>query len=108
MAGTSPNKSGHDDEGGRLVKAIVIVDLTLVDLRADNSAVVDPTRTYADRTARGSARTPEGSGDMGTGYDCSDVKGHTAARSISSVQRQWRRRAAWSLQRARFVDLFYA
>src|SRR5438552_3704142 len=37
------------------------VDLTLVDLKSDNSAVLDPTKTYADCTAPASARTPEGS-----------------------------------------------
>ena len=28
--------------------------------------------------------------DMGTGYDCSDAKGHTAAASITPSQRRWR------------------
>ena len=36
------------------------------------------------------ARAPEGSVDMGTGYDCSDVKAHTAAKSITPAQRRWR------------------
>jgi D-alanyl-D-alanine dipeptidase len=66
------------------------VDLTLVDLRADNSAVFDPAKTYADCTAPAAARAPEGSVDMGTGYDCSDVRGHTAAVSITPTQRRWR------------------
>ena len=57
------------------------LDLTLVDLTADNSASFDPAKTYADCTAPESARAPEGSVDMGTGYDCSDVKANTAARS---------------------------
>jgi zinc D-Ala-D-Ala dipeptidase len=104
MAGTSPNKSGHDDERGRFVKAIVIVDLTLVDLRADNSAVFDPIKTYANCTAPASARTPEGSVDMRTGYDCSDVKAHTAARSISSAQRRWREKLVLAMTRLGFVN----
>ena len=66
------------------------VDLTLVDLKADHSPQFDPDKSYADCTAPASARAPEGSVDMGTGYDCSDVKAHTAARSITSVQRRWR------------------
>jgi D-alanyl-D-alanine dipeptidase len=41
------------------------VDLTLVDLKADNSAVFDPAKTYADCTAPADARAPEGSVDMG-------------------------------------------
>ena len=55
------------------------LDLTLVDLTADNSAAFDPNKTYADCTAPVEARAPEGSVDMGTGYDCTDLKGHTAA-----------------------------
>src|SRR5258707_7125065 len=66
------------------------VDLTLVDLKADNSAVLDPNKAYADCTAPVSARIPEASVDMGTGYDCADVKAHTAARSITPGQRRGR------------------
>jgi zinc D-Ala-D-Ala dipeptidase len=51
------------------------VDLTRVDLKADNSSMFDPSRNYADCTVPLTERTPEGSVDMGTGYDCSDVKG---------------------------------
>ena len=51
------------------------VDLTLVDLKADPSAAFDPDRAYADCTAPVDARAPEGSVDMGTGYDCSDRQG---------------------------------
>ena len=66
------------------------LDLTLVDLSADNSVAFDPAKTYADCTAAVGARAPEGSIDMGTGYDCTDPKGHTAARSITPEQRRWR------------------
>ena len=51
------------------------LDLTLVDLKADNSGKYDPSRTYADCTAPVEARAPEGSIDMGTGYDCTDKIG---------------------------------
>jgi D-alanyl-D-alanine dipeptidase len=67
------------------------VDLTLVDLTADNSAAFDARKSYADCIAPVESRVPEGSVDMGTGYDCSDVKAHTAAKSITPAQR--RRRA---------------
>ncbi len=66
------------------------LDLTLVDLKADNSATFDSHKAYADCTAAASARAPEGSVDMGTGYDCSDVKAHTAASAITPAQRRWR------------------
>src|SRR6266700_6460654 len=66
------------------------VDLSLVDLKADNSAAFDPAKPYADCTANVNLRAPEGSVDMGTGYDCSDVKAHTAAKPITAAQRRWR------------------
>jgi D-alanyl-D-alanine dipeptidase len=50
------------------------LDLTLVDLRADNSARIDPAKSYADCTAPAAARLPEGSVDMGTGYDCTPYR----------------------------------
>jgi D-alanyl-D-alanine dipeptidase len=80
------------------------VDLTLVDLKADNSAVFDPRKAYADCTAPAPARAPEGSVDMGTGYDCSDLKAHTAAKSITSVQRRWREKLVLLMARRGFVN----
>ena len=80
------------------------LDLTLVDLKADNSAKYDPSRTYADCTAPVEARAPEGSVDMGTGYDCTDTKGHTAAPSITAEQRSWRKRLVAAMARQGFVN----
>ena len=80
------------------------VDLTLVDLTADNSGKFDPARAYADCTAPAAVRAPEGSVDMGTGYDCSDPKGHTAARSITPSQRRWRTRLVAAMAGQGFVN----
>jgi D-alanyl-D-alanine dipeptidase len=80
------------------------IDLTLVDLKADNSAAFDPNKAYADCTAAASARVPEGSVDMGTGYDCSDVKAHTAARSITPAQRRWRNLLIGAMTKQGFVN----
>lgn len=80
------------------------LDLTLVDLAADNSAAFDPAKTYADCTASENVRAPEGSVDMGTGYDCTDVKGHTAARSITPAQRRWRNLLTASMAKQGFVN----
>jgi D-alanyl-D-alanine dipeptidase len=80
------------------------VDLTLVDLRADNSAIFDPTKAYADCTAPAATRAPEGSVDMGTGYDCSDLKGHTATASITPSQRRWRNLLVAAMARQGFVN----
>ena len=80
------------------------LDLTLVDLTADNSAAFDPNKTYADCTAPVEARAPEGSVDMGTGYDCTDPKGHTAASSITPAQRRWRNLLVAAMARQGFVN----
>jgi zinc D-Ala-D-Ala dipeptidase len=80
------------------------IDLTLVDLTADNSLRFDPDKPYADCTADASARAPEASVDMGTGYDCSDVKAHTAARSITPVQRRWRNLLVTAMSRQGFMN----
>ena len=82
------------------------LDLTLVDLTADNSATFDPTRTYADCTAVVAARAPEGSIDMGTGYDCTDLKGHTASSAITPEQRHWRQELAAAMRSQGFVNYF--
>jgi zinc D-Ala-D-Ala dipeptidase len=80
------------------------LDLTLVDLTADNSVKFDPAKDYADCTAPAAARAPEGSVDMGTGYDCSDPKGHTSAGSITPAQRRWRSRLVARMSGQGFVN----
>jgi zinc D-Ala-D-Ala dipeptidase len=80
------------------------VDLTLVDLKAGPSAAFDADRAYADCTASVDARAPEDSVDMGTGYDCSDPKAHTAALSITAAQRRWRNLLVSAMGRQGFVN----
>jgi D-alanyl-D-alanine dipeptidase len=80
------------------------VDLTLVDLNADNSSQFDPNKAYADCTADAGARAPEASVDMGTGYDCSDVKAHTRARPITPDQRRWRNVLVAAMAKQGFVN----
>ncbi|WP_376698615.1 M15 family metallopeptidase [Bradyrhizobium aeschynomenes] len=80
------------------------LDLTLVDLAADNSAAFDPAKDYADCTAPAALRAPEGSVDMGTGYDCSDVKAHTAAQNLTPQQRRWRNELVTVMARQGFVN----
>jgi D-alanyl-D-alanine dipeptidase len=82
------------------------LDLTLVDLSADNSTSFDPTKSYADCTAPAEARAPEGSVDMGTGYDCSDVKANTRAASITPAQRKWRDTLKAAMAKQGFVNYF--
>ena len=80
------------------------LDLTLVDLSADNSATFDPARSYADCTAPAEKRAPEGSIDMGTGYDCTDLKGHTNSNAITPEQRRWRRELVSIMASQGFVN----
>jgi len=80
------------------------VDLTLVDLKADHSAVFDPNKKYADCTAPASARAPEASVDMGTGYDCSDLMAHTAAKSVTPAQRRSRNMLVAAMAQQGFVN----
>jgi D-alanyl-D-alanine dipeptidase len=80
------------------------VDLTLVDLNADNSPQFDPNKVYADCTAPANARAPEASVDMGTGYDCSDLKAHARARSVTPEQRRWRNLLVAAMAKQGFVN----
>lgn len=80
------------------------VDLTVVDLAADNSAAFDPKADYADCTAAATRRAPEGSVDMGTGYDCSDNKAHTASPAITAEQRKWRQTLVAAMRKQGFVN----
>jgi D-alanyl-D-alanine dipeptidase len=80
------------------------IDLTLVDLSADNSARFDPDKAYSDCTAPAGARAPEASVDMGTGSDCSDLMAHTAAKSISPAQRRWRNALVSAMAKQGFVN----
>ena len=80
------------------------VDLTLVDLTADSSAQFDANKSYADCTAGADIRAPEGSIDMGTGYDCADLKAHAKARSITSEQRRWRNVLVAAMAKQGFVN----
>jgi D-alanyl-D-alanine dipeptidase len=80
------------------------VDLTLVQLPVRTTKPFDPNATYADCTAPESRRAPEGSVDMGTGYDCSDAKAHTASRAITPRQRKWRDTLVSAMTRQGFVN----
>jgi zinc D-Ala-D-Ala dipeptidase len=82
------------------------LDLTLVDLSVDNSGSFDPKKNYADCTAPAEARAPEGSIDMGTGYDCSDLKAKTRSSLITPEQRKWRNTLVAAMRSQGFVNYF--
>lgn len=80
------------------------VDLTLVELAAGNGEAFDAAASYADCTARAEARAPEGSVDMGSGYDCFDAVSHTAARAITPQQRDRRQTLVTVMRKQGFVN----
>lgn len=80
------------------------VDLTLVQLPVRKDRPFDANADYADCTGPESRRAPESSVDMGTGYDCSDEKAHTASRAISPQQRKWRNTLVSAMVRQGFVN----
>jgi D-alanyl-D-alanine dipeptidase len=82
------------------------LDLTLLDLTADNSGSFDPKKNYADCTAPVEVRAPEGSIDMGTGYDCSDAKANTRSAAITPDQRKWRNTLVAAMKQQGFVNYF--
>jgi len=67
----------------------VAVDLTLVAAGGAPAAAFDPKATYGPCTAAPPERSPDNSIDMGTGYDCFDVKSHTRS-AVSPEQRRSR------------------
>lgn len=80
------------------------VDLTLVKLPVVEAASFDPQAAYGDCTAPKSQRAPDSSVDMGTGYDCSDEKAHTASKAISPQQRKSRDILVSAMAKQGFVN----
>lgn len=76
LQGYIASKSGHSRG--------VAIDLTLV--RSPGPAVHEPDKGPCTEPARGGGDDP----DMGTSFDCFDVKSHTANPSITAEQRRWR------------------
>jgi len=82
------------------------VDLTLIRLPAQPPAPFDRAAHYAPCTAPAAARAPDNSIDMGTGFDCFDLKAHTADGSISPAQKHWRGVLVAAMRRQGFHNYF--
>ena len=67
------------------------VDLTIVALSSPVQPVFDPDGDFADCTADKARREPDNSEDAGTGFDCFDIKSHSAAANLSSSQQRVRK-----------------
>jgi D-alanyl-D-alanine dipeptidase len=81
----------------------VAIDLTLIP-RGSSAAAVDPAKTYGPCTAPSEERAPDNSLDMGTGFDCFDVKSHTASASITPQQSTNRRTLSEPMRRHGFSN----
>jgi D-alanyl-D-alanine dipeptidase len=68
----------------------VAVDLTLIALPAPQAAPFDRAAHYGPCTAPAAQRAPDNSIDMGSGFDCLDVKSYTASGAVTPAQRHWR------------------
>jgi D-alanyl-D-alanine dipeptidase len=82
------------------------IDLTLIPKNAAPAAAFDPTASYGACTALLAARAPDNSIDMGTGYDCLDPQGHTAAGNISLQQHQNRTMLVVAMRKRGFANYF--
>lgn len=82
----------------------VAVDLTVVPLNAPPVAPYNPSERYGACTAPAAERAPDDSLDMGTAFDCFDVRSHTANAAISPAQAANRRILLEAMRRHGFVS----
>src|SRR5689334_11523248 len=66
------------------------VDLTLIRLPAAPTPRFDPEARYGPCTGPAARRAPDTGIDMGTAFDCFDVKSYLASSAIAPEQRRWR------------------
>lgn len=82
----------------------VAVDLTLVPRNAAPAASFDPAAHYGSCTDPQAERAPDDSLDMGTGFDCFDVKSHTRNASIAPAQAANRRLLVDAMRKHGFTN----
>ena len=66
----------------------------------------DPAARYGPCTGPAGKRAPDNSIDMGTGFDCFDVKSYSANRAIEPEQRRWRAALNAAMHRHGFANYF--
>jgi len=82
----------------------IAVDLTLVELAGQPQAPFDPNARYGACNGPAAARAPDDSVDMGTGFDCFDLKAHTASPAITAEQRRSRNMLLDAMSRRGFAN----
>jgi D-alanyl-D-alanine dipeptidase len=82
------------------------VDLTMIERSATPAPRFDPAARYGPCTGPAAKRAPDNSVDMGTGFDCFDVKSYGANRSITPEQKRWRGVLNTAMRRHGFANYF--
>ncbi len=82
------------------------VDLTLIKLPVAAVPPYDPAARYGPCTGAAAKRAPDNSIDMGTSFDCFDIKSYGANTLISSEQRRWRGVLNTAMHKHGFVNYF--
>ncbi len=82
------------------------VDLTLIRQPAAAAAAFYPAARYGPCTGPAAKRAPDNSIDMGTGFDCFDLRSHGASKEISPEQKRWRATLATAMRRHGFASYF--
>ncbi len=80
-----------------------VVDLTLVPIPRPGLPAFERGRIYGPCMASAEARAPDDSLDMGTSFDCFDVRSHARSGAVSATQAANRRALSEPLRRAGFV-----
>ena len=82
------------------------VDLTLVKLPTASAPRFDPAVRYGPCNGPAAKRAPDNSIDMGTSFDCFDVRSYTMSNAISPEQRHWRSVLNAGMHRHGFANYF--
>jgi D-alanyl-D-alanine dipeptidase len=82
----------------------VAVDLTIVPRDAKAAAPFDPNANYGGCTEAAALRAPDNSLDMGTGFDCFDVRSWTHNAAIAPAQAANRRLLLDAMKRRGFAN----
>jgi D-alanyl-D-alanine dipeptidase len=82
------------------------VDLTLIDLPPRKVAPFASSAHYRPCTAPLAERAPDNSLDMGTGFDCLDLKSYTLSRAVTPAQHRARLTLKAAMTRAGFRNYF--
>jgi len=82
------------------------VDLTLIRLPAAATERFDPAARYGPCTGPAGRRAPDSGIDMGTGFDCFDVRSYRDNSAISPEQRRWRGVLNAAMRRHGFANYF--